>query len=459
MPPAKTRQQPQRAAKSAHTIPWQIDNRNATPANRNKRTTATTQTKSTVTKNDKQTQPTSILRRINYDNINQLHDINANPSNVRNNATIISHQEIATTPAGRISRRRVSIVYHHSDSNEQHANDLNDLTMTNATTQESADDNLNEFHALANAFQYYLDGVQQDYESFCQNNFEQSNLAECTMRLTKLRNRQKRLTDVYEQLIGSGETWAWKKWCDIYDNDYLAVRAHIQDILNINDLQQATGDNIRYALDTVTNALRQLSSLNANVTELIIIQLMEAKLDNESRKDWEMYRDPKNIPTFDEFSVFLDKRARILTTQSFHAVVKQPKADVRSHPYNKPFQGRKMRVCRLCQADHGLFKCSLFLKMPLHARLNKVKELQLCYGCLNKHDSSFPVARCPNRIPCPRCKTSIHNSVLCSKNPANYSQQPSVQTVLAIEPSNEATTEAVMGVPEINGAPTASSIE
>lgn len=230
------------------------------------------------------------------------------------------------------------------------------------------------------------------------------------------------------QLIPENYSKAWNKLCDIYDNEYLMVRSHIQDILNINQLTESSGENLRYILDTVSNSMDQLNSLNANIAELIIMQLMESKLDPETLKEWEMSRHHRNVPTFSEFSLFLDKRVRLLSNKlpttitikekksDVKGTIKSIKENVRVQPYPSgrfnQFSRQNMppSLCRLCKADHGLFKCPTFLAWSIPIRQSKVKEWGLCVSCLRSHKG-----RCFKPRVCYLCENMIHNSVLCPK--------------------------------------------
>lgn len=234
---------------------------------------------------------------------------------------------------------------------------------------------------------------------------------------------------------------AWQKLCNVFDNDYLIMRAHLNDIFGIKQMQHATHANLRHLADTVSNATQQLQILEANTAELMLIHLMESKLDSESRAKWDMDRNPNIIPTLDEFFGFLDTRSKMLLNQESqfgsdsNMNAQKHTANTRFQPYDRyqrpnvqlraknsnPFarssninqrfaQKPRLPPCVLCQEDHGLFRCARFLILSLALRLAKVEQFNLCKACLGRHN----ISTCRFNIPCKHCKDgSVHNSTLC----------------------------------------------
>lgn len=82
------------------------------------------------------------------------------------------------------------------------------------------------------------------------------------------------------------------------------------------------------------------------------------------------------------------------------------------HSESKP-EGKS---CVVCKESHAVHKCSTFLKLNLTERRKKVKDLELCYNCLNPSHTS---KECKSSV-CRRCEKK-HNSLLCPENPFNRS--------------------------------------
>lgn len=241
---------------------------------------------------------------------------------------------------------------------------------------------------------------------------------------------------------------AWSKLCNVFDNDYMIVRSHVQQILGVEALSFASATGIRHLIDTVSNAIQQLNVLQANTTELILIQLMESKIDQQTRRDWDLHRDPNAVPTLSEFNAFLERNARMLANQALRTVepVKTAKATERYQPYARNNQtgrtnsfknNRKLPPCRMCQADHGLFACPKFLALSINARTQKVHELDLCVVCLGRHNPRSP---CPKMVFCRNCKTAAHNTVLCPKSLSN-NDNVTIRAITSHEETNASTSE------------------
>lgn len=71
--------------------------------------------------------------------------------------------------------------------------------------------------------------------------------------------------------------------------------------------------------------------------------------------------------------------------------------------------------CKLCPGIHPAYKCNAYKALPVHKRMDYVKEEKLCVKCLKSQHSGSCVDPKSN-IPCPVCKDgSYHNSTLCDK--------------------------------------------
>lgn len=232
---------------------------------------------------------------------------------------------------------------------------------------------------------------------------------------------------------------AWYKICNIYDNEYLMVRSHVQRLFDLK--YEFSSEGIRNLISTVTNSTQQLEVLKANTAELMILHIIESKLDSKTRHNWEMKRDSRSIPTLEEFLDFLDNHARNLTNEEMWKVANQqaptrktfePPKFQRFHPYSqrgnaysrtaqvdrtKP-RPHSLPPCRLCNADHGLFHCPVFDAMELDVREMKIAEWRLCISCFGKHHVDY----CPRPSHCRLCNV-IHNSMLCPKRQKNQGKR------------------------------------
>ena len=42
----------------------------------------------------------------------------------------------------------------------------------------------------------------------------------------------------------------------------------------------------------------------------------------------------------------------------------------------------KKQICSFCKGDHFILNCSQFIKLTVNNRVEKVKQLRLCFNCL-----------------------------------------------------------------------------
>ncbi|GFW10084.1 uncharacterized protein TNCV_4208471 [Trichonephila clavipes] len=100
-----------------------------------------------------------------------------------------------------------------------------------------------------------------------------------------------------------------------YDNKRLIVDIHVQQVLNFKKIEREIPKEIREMIGCIKKNLRALKLLNYeqnNLFNVFLLNIMLKKLDNESRKNFELSLKAKDVPTFDEFIAFLEQRETIL---------------------------------------------------------------------------------------------------------------------------------------------------
>lgn len=121
---------------------------------------------------------------------------------------------------------------------------------------------------------------------------------------------------------------AWSILCSRYDNKRFLVNTHLKLFFSQPLLQTETAVGLKTMLDTSAECLHSLRNLEVPVDEwdLIIIYVIFQKLPPCTQQLWEeRLGASKELPSFDEFSKFLETRFRTLE------VVEQQK------PKSKPF--------------------------------------------------------------------------------------------------------------------------
>ncbi|KAJ3662007.1 hypothetical protein Zmor_006375 [Zophobas morio] len=207
-----------------------------------------------------------------------------------------------------------------------------------------------------------------------------------------------------------------------FENERLIVQEHITNILNIPSLLKSSHKELREIIDTVSNNVAALQVLNLPVDQwdAILVQIVFEKLDYASKKEWQSTLD-KAVPTFLQFSEFLEKRCEILEAmdklKTNNLPSNKPKSIISSpkqlniRPQNiiqKRFNNSNVVSkfnCLLCKNSHALYQCNEFLSKSVIDRNIISQNLKLCANCLrNNHKTED----CKSTFSCKECNQRHH---------------------------------------------------
>lgn len=215
---------------------------------------------------------------------------------------------------------------------------------------------------------------------------------------------------------------AWQFLKDRFENKKLIIYNHIRAIFEHPSLSKESYVELRNLYDSTTKHLRALKSLgeNTDAWDRLIIYIISNKFDNITRRDWETYRYVGELPTMGDLNVFL--KCKCETLEKLEASCSnglEVGPQLRNKKNNKIKSGSYLAIenkpnnkfkCYFCNKEsHGIFKCDLFLKLPVHERITAIKERKLCLNCLRDTHLSW---KCP-KSKCIKCNKP-HNSLLHS---------------------------------------------
>ncbi|GFU62856.1 integrase catalytic domain-containing protein [Trichonephila clavipes] len=196
-----------------------------------------------------------------------------------------------------------------------------------------------------------------------------------------------------------------------YENKRLIVNNHIAELLNPNKIKFESAFHLRSLIDSIQSHLRALKQLELEpnaLCESMLIFVITQRLDDESRKQYEMELHSNDLPKWDNFLDFLIKRSQALENVQRNSSLKN------KNEYSPKFRSFVVKsdekTCPLCPLEtHPIFKCKRFHEMSVQERSNKVRSLNLCFNCLGHH----LIKNCLklNRK-CKVCNAN-HNSLLC----------------------------------------------
>lgn len=252
------------------------------------------------------------------------------------------------------------------------------------------------------------------------------------------------------RLTASNYDNAWKRLCNIYEDDYQAVQQLINELLKMPMLKHPSSQTLRKMVDLVHNSLAQLENfVPTKEWDPVIVFLVISRLDYRTHQAWQTHRTQKLcesadqvgklIPSWQQLEAFLDSHGRTLLHASMCSNDDNAIAANKNKKHQNTGQGHQSSavsrrteakpwpMCRLCNVQHAMFRCSKFTNMTLKARLEHLAKSQICTGCLHE---AHPSEECPQR-PCLKCQDGkVHNSVVCPTREAEKQT-----ALLASEPS------------------------
>lgn len=208
---------------------------------------------------------------------------------------------------------------------------------------------------------------------------------------------------------------AWVILTNRYDHKRVLVNTQLK-LLFGQPVVSVEGSNaLKRILDTSTECLHALSNLGVDVKnwDVLVIHIMLQKLPVLTQQLWEeKLGSKKDLPTFDEFSQFLEARFRTLEAvdQQKQKPIHKPEAHSRQvtktsfHVQSNP---RQQYCCKVCsKGQHSPRKCNKFLTMQPIERGKTVRRLGICENCLAY---SHNTPQCPSRMCCYFCNARHHS--------------------------------------------------
>lgn len=208
---------------------------------------------------------------------------------------------------------------------------------------------------------------------------------------------------------------AWTLLQERYDNKRLIIHNHVKALFELTSISKESHAALRQLLDNLNKHLRALESLKEPVDkwDTLLVYLMCTKLDNTTRREWEIFAEKLSNITIKEFTEFLNKRCNLLQTISFKksdrpplppSVFKHPKDDYN----NKGHQSQSylsVKNCLFCKQGHKITMCDNFLQLAPKSRYFEIKRLKLCTVCLG---ADHPFNSCDNNTKCNLCNKKHH---------------------------------------------------
>ncbi|XP_036146036.1 uncharacterized protein LOC118646691 [Monomorium pharaonis] len=175
---------------------------------------------------------------------------------------------------------------------------------------------------------------------------------------------------------------AWETISNRFNNKSLLTYNHIRAIFSISSIKEESAIQLRNVIDTLNKHLRALNVLGQSTEhwDALLIYLLSSKLDSITAREWEKEKADKELPTLEEFKVFLSSRANLLETldlnkRSMH------KSKPSDHIKSKSFLVQRQE-CAVCTEAHHLSSCPKFLQFTPQRRAEALRTAKLCLNCM-----------------------------------------------------------------------------
>ncbi|XP_044741885.1 uncharacterized protein LOC123302859 [Chrysoperla carnea] len=213
------------------------------------------------------------------------------------------------------------------------------------------------------------------------------------------------------QPIAENYSIIWKILVDKYQDKRFLANNYLKQILDFKSIQvESTSalNNFIERFDTSVSALKQLNI--ADLADLILVSIALSKLDNSTRKLFEMSIKEVELPTYQQLSEFIRIQAKVLSrvsnTGGHMTKFSNPSCSSSKSTHAFTSINATNSNCPVCQKQpHLVYTCPKFISLTPSERYNLSKEKSLCLNCLsNKHH----IAKCKSTNSCSKCKVRHH---------------------------------------------------
>lgn len=114
------------------------------------------------------------------------------------------------------------------------------------------------------------------------------------------------------QVTGENYAAAYKSLCDIYENRYRIIMAHLDELKNIPRMAMESYEGLRAMIDTTNSVLRQLRVCGSPVEQWdhMLVHHLITRMPPKISASWETSHNLSEMPKVEMVLKFLEKRAR-----------------------------------------------------------------------------------------------------------------------------------------------------
>lgn len=239
----------------------------------------------------------------------------------------------------------------------------------------------------------------------------------------KLRGEAERIV---QHLNVSAENYeaCWEILTHRYNNKQLLFTRQIQTFMNQPSIQHQSSFELKRLYDTSLETIHAIHNLGIETMtwDPILVHVLAGKLDSETYASYmETRKQPRELPSFDEFMDFLQRKFTAL--EPIHKKKPQNTPVTKAIPTNKDnpstssykpknyfgktYHIKAERNCPLCNSDHFLLYCQSFKLMQPETKLKTISQLNVCKNCMYSHNGK----KCTSIKRCRVCNNQHHTSL------------------------------------------------
>ncbi|XP_055550483.1 uncharacterized protein LOC129732993 [Wyeomyia smithii] len=225
---------------------------------------------------------------------------------------------------------------------------------------------------------------------------------------------------------------AWTTLTERFEDKRLIIDKHIDALFDLPKMTSENAADLRRLIDICSknvDALRNLELPVHGLGKSMLINRIAKKLDDETRKAWELNQSTNEMPDYDITMEFLKERCRVL--EKIRHPEKRIVKPVKLLRPNTEFKSKGSSLvattdkCPQCSNSHELWKCDVFKRANLADRYNTLRRIGACYNCLQR---GHRTTECSSEHTCKKCNkrhhTFLHPNETATKKSETFSTVP-----------------------------------
>ena len=194
-----------------------------------------------------------------------------------------------------------------------------------------------------------------------------------------------------EGLSKSGDQYDEAVKClnDRFNRPKLIKEAHVQRIIEIPQLKEGSGKELRALHDTAQQHIRALKCMGHEPCRTFLTSLLQLKLDPTTRFEWQRHNQSEaDVASYADLLDFINLRAQATETSTQDPTQQRRihKGDsfrrIRPQHPHASFAAGASTNCIVYTADkHPLFMCPTFRDLPRDKKVSTLRSNDLCLNC------------------------------------------------------------------------------